>query len=171
MEQDELSEIGEKIEHAPRGVGLTMAALAAFLATVTLMGHRLHTEEIVLQTKAVDGWNYYQAKDARYHMYTADARLARLIGAQGEEIAAQFEQKGEDERKQAEEIRKENEQLDLETQASARRATFFDGAEICLEVAIVLCSITLLTGTPLFWRLSFVGGAAGLALVVVGFLR
>ena len=171
MEPDELSEIGEKIEHAGKGVGLTMAVIAALLATVTLIGHRLHTEEIVLQTKAVDGWDFYQAKDARYHMYSADAKLARLVGAQGEETAAQFEQKGEDERKQAEDIRKENERLDVETQAAAHRATFFDGAEICLEVAIVLCSITLLTGTPLFWRLSFVGVLAGLALVAVGFFR
>ena len=54
--------------------------------------------------------------------------------------------------------------------ATTRRAAFFDGAEICLEVAIVLGSITLLTGLPLFWRLSFAGTALGLALVV-GVLR
>jgi len=171
MEPDELTEIGEKIEHAGKAVGLTMAVIAALLATVTLIGHRLHTEEIVLQTKAVDGWDFYQAKDARSHMYAADAKLARLTGPQGEETAAQFEQKGDDERKQAEDIRKENEQLDRETQIAAHQATFFDGAEICLEVAIVLCSITLLTGAPIFWRLSFIGVAAGLVLVAVGFLR
>jgi uncharacterized protein DUF4337 len=44
------------------------------------MGHRLHTEEVVLQTKAADGWAFYQAKNNRYHMYTTDAKLAALIG-------------------------------------------------------------------------------------------
>jgi hypothetical protein len=148
-----------------------MAVIAALLATVTLIGHRLHTEEIVLQTKAVDGWNYYQAKDSRYHMYTADSKLAQLIGPQGAASAEDWAKKAEDERSQAEKIRKDTEQLDEETQAAAHRATYFDGAEICLEVAIVLCSITLLTGAPLFWRLSFAGGAIGIALVVVGMIR
>ena len=32
-----------------------MAIGAALLAMVTLMGHRLHTEEVVLQTKSADG--------------------------------------------------------------------------------------------------------------------
>jgi hypothetical protein len=55
--------------------------------------------------------------------------------------------------------------------ATTRRAAFFDGAEICLEVAIVLCSVTLLTGAPLFWRLSFVTTAIGVALVAFGALH
>ena len=171
MEAQELAEIGEKMRGSERKVGLTMAVIAAILATVTLEGHRLHTEEIVLQTKAVDGWSYYQAKDSRSHMYDVDATLAQLIGPQGAASAAAWQTKGEDERKQAEDIRKDNEKLDEDTQAAARRATYFDGAEICLEVAIVLCSITLLTGTPLFWGLSFGGTALGVALVVVGLLR
>jgi uncharacterized protein DUF4337 len=171
MEVQELTELGEKAHGSEKKVGLTMAVIAALLATVTLVGHRLHTEEIVLQTKAVDGWDYYQAKDNRYRMYEADAKLAQLIGPQGAGTAAEWQKKGEEERKQAEDIRKENEKLDADTQAAAHRATFFDGAEICLEVAIVLCSVTLLTGAPLFWRLSFGTTAIGVALALVGMLR
>jgi hypothetical protein len=170
MEEQELTELGEKMHGAEKKVGLTMAVIAALLATVTLIGHRLHTEEIVLQAKAVDGWNYYQAKDGRSHLYANDAKLAQLIGPQGAETAADWQKKGEEERKQAEDIRRENEKLDADTQAAAHRATFYDGAEICLEVAIVLCSVTLLTGAPLFWRLSFVTSALGIALVAAGFL-
>lgn len=61
--------------------------------------------------------------------------------------------------------------MEEETQAAARHANFFDGAEICLEVAIVLCSIALLTGTLLFWRLSFIGTVVGAAIASLGFLR
>jgi Domain of unknown function (DUF4337) len=171
MEAQELTELGEKMRGSEKTVGLTMAVIAALLATVTLVGHRLHTEEIVLQTRAVDGWDYYQAKDSRSHMYEADAQLAQLIGPRGADTASAWQKRGDDERTQAEDIRKENVKLDEETQAAARRAAFFDGAEICLEVAIVLCSITLLTGSPLFWRLSFAGTALGLVLVLVGVLR
>jgi hypothetical protein len=61
-------------------------------------------------------------------------------------------------------IRTENEHLDAETRTAARHATFFDAAEICLEVAIVLCSIALLTGTLAFWYVSFLVTAVGVGL-------
>jgi hypothetical protein len=172
MENQELAELAEHV-HRPsdRAIGLTMAVVAALLAVATLMGHRLHTEEVVLQTKAADGWAYYQAKNSRYHMYATDAKLAALIGPNGSGAAAEWVKKGDEEKQQAEEIRQQNEHLDEETQHAARRANFFDGAEICLEVAIVLCSIALLTGTRAFWFASFLGTAAGVAIAAVGFLR
>ena len=148
-----------------------MAIVAALLASVTLMGHRLHTEETVQQTKAADGWAFFQAKNIRSHMYAADAKLAELIGPQGASVAKEWRRKAEEEKREAEGIKAENEKLDEETHATARRATFFDAAEICLEIAIVLCSIALLTGSPLFWKVSFVGTAIGVAIAAAGFLR
>ena len=172
MEPQELAEVSEKAHgKIERSIGLTMAIVAALLAAVTLMGHRLHTEETVEQTKSADGWAYYQAKNGRYHMYAADARLAELIGAQGAAVAAEWKKTAEREKKEAEEIRRSTEKLDEETHTIARRATFFDAAEICIEVAIVLCSIALLTGSLVFWRISFVGTAIGIAVAAFGFFR
>ena len=172
METQELVEMSEEVRGAKqRMIGVTMAVIAALLAVVTLMGHRLHTEEVVVQTKAADGWAYYQAKNGRYHMYTVDSKIAQLIGPQGATAAAEWAKKGEEEKEQAEDIRKTNEKLDEETQATARRATFFDAAEICLEVAIVLCSIALLTGTLMFWWISFAGTTIGVAIAALGFFR
>jgi hypothetical protein len=172
METEELAEIGEKV-HNPveRRIGLTMAIIAALLATVTLLGHRAHTKEVVLQTEAADQWAYYQAKNGRYHMYAADAKLARLVGPQGAEIAAEWKGKAEEEKKEAEEIQRDAKRLDQDTKTIEHRANYFDGAEICLEVAIVLCSIALLTGTLAFWQLSFVGAAIGVVIAAVGYLR
>ena len=66
-EADELKEAAERAkevrELAP--VSLTMAILAVLVATVTLLGHRAHTEEMLLQTQATDQWSYYQAKNMR----------------------------------------------------------------------------------------------------------
>jgi Domain of unknown function (DUF4337) len=172
MEERELFELSEKAHHrVERTIGLTMAIIAAFLAMVTLMGHRLHTEEVVSQTKAADGWAFYQAKNARYHLYATDAQLAQLIGEKGAHLAEAWTKKAEEERHDAEEIRKENEHRDQETNTIARRAAFFDAAEICLEVAIVLCSVSLLTGMLTFWKASFVGAAAGLVVAGLGLLR
>jgi hypothetical protein len=172
MDSQELVEVTEEAHGVrQRKIGVTMAMIAALLAGVTLMGHRLHTEEVVVQTEAADSWAYFQAKNNRYHMYAADAALAKLMSPQGEALAETWAKKAEEEREQAEDIRKSSEHLNAETRATAHRATFFDIGEICLEVAIVLCSISLLTGTMLFWRLSFVGMALGLVIAAFGFVR
>jgi hypothetical protein len=171
MDTENLIDISEHARHrTERRIGLTMAIVAAFLATATLLGHRLHTEEVVLQTRAADGWAYYQAKNSRSHMYAADAELARLHGPQGAALADDWKKKAADEQRQAEGIRKDNEHLDEETRTAARHATYFDASEICLEVAIVLCSIALLTGTLTFWYVSFLVTALGVALGASGLL-
>jgi hypothetical protein len=172
MEPQELLEMSEKSGRGlERRIGLSMAIFAALLAVVSLMGHRLHTEEVVLQTKVADGWAYYQAKNTRSQMYTLDARLAGLLGRPGAALATTWDEKATEERHQADGIRHDTEELDRETQATARRATLFDSAEVFLEIAIVLCSIALLTGALLFWKLSFIGAAAGVALAALPFVR
>ena len=171
MNPEELLDVSEKSRgRIERTIGLTMAIFAAGLAIVTLMGHRLHTEEVVLQTKLADQWAYYQAKNTRSQMYATDAALALLQGSQGGRLAAGWNDKAIDERRQADDIRRRNEELDHETQVTARRATVFDSSEVFFEIAIVLCSIALLTGALRFWYLSFGGAALGLVASVWGFL-
>jgi hypothetical protein len=46
-------------------VSFPLAILAVLVATVALLGHRSHTEEILLQTQATDQWGYYRAKNMR----------------------------------------------------------------------------------------------------------
>jgi len=172
MESDELWETAEHARPAvQRSVGVTMALFAACLAVVTLMGHRLHTEEVVLQTQTADGWAYYQAKNTRSQMYAADGKLAELQGAQGTTLAAAWVEKANQEQKQAEDIRHSTEELVRETQSAARRATMFDAAEVFVEIAIVLCSVSLLTSASVFWRVSFVSTGVGLIFAALGFLK
>ena len=69
---EELTELQEHAEHAKHDpslapVSLTMAVLAVLVAVVSLLGHRAHTEEVVLQAKSSDQWAYYQAKNIRRH--------------------------------------------------------------------------------------------------------
>ena len=170
VESEELLELREHAGRpSERRIGLTMAVFAACLAMVTLMGHRLHTEEVVLQTKVVDGWAYYQAKNTRSQMYAADARLAELQGSAGTALGRTWTDKAAQEKSQADDIRRDTEELDRETQMTARRANFFDASEVFLEISIVLCSIALLTGGIRFWQVSFVGAAIGIVTAVLGF--
>jgi len=169
MEPHELLESGEP-RTVQRSVGVTMAVFAACLAVVTLMGHRLHTEEVVLQTQTADGWAYYQAKNTRSQMYAADAKLAELQGPSGTALAATWVDKADQEKRDADAIRHSTEDLERETQSAARRATMFDAAEVFVEIAIVLCSVSLLTSASVFWRVSFLSTALGVIVAAIGFL-
>src|ERR1700741_3019948 len=64
--EEELQEETEKAkEPFEKKVAATMAILAAFLAVVSVLGHIMTTEELLLQQKASDQWSYYQAKSIR----------------------------------------------------------------------------------------------------------
>ena len=57
-----------------------------------------------------------------------------------------------------------------ETSVIEQKATFYDGAELFLELSIVLCSVTLLSENKLFWKFSLVSSVAGIAIAVYGLL-
>jgi len=95
---EELHELHEHAEHAREHpdlapVTLTMAVLAVLVATVSLLGHRTHTEEIILQNKVTDQWSYYQAKDIRLHTAEAFSDLAGIVAAKDATAAAKLQQK------------------------------------------------------------------------------
>ncbi len=169
MDAAELAEVAhEARRHEERRIGMTMAVFAAFLALLTMLGHRAHTEEVVLQTQLADDWAFYQAKTSRSHMYEADAQLAALSGGGGITLATTFTARSEKEKTDAADARRTAERRQEETRAAARRAAFFDAAEIFLEVAIVLCSISLLADALIFWRVSFVSTLVGLGIGLYG---
>jgi hypothetical protein len=170
VEPQEISESIEKAhERNEREIGLTMAIVAVLLALATMLGHRTHTEEVLIQTRANDQWAYYQAKTIRSHMYAADAQMAALF-PKGEQMAEDFKKRSEDQKNGAEEIRKQAEEKEKESEAASRKANQFDTAEIFLEIAIVLCSISLLTGARIFWLVSFASTVVGILFAGRGFL-
>jgi len=149
-------------------IGLTMAVVAVLLAVSTMLGHRTHTESVLIQTRATDQWTFYQAKNIRAHMYEANSEMAAVFGPHGEKVTEEFKKLGEKQRSDAENIRTDAEKLEAETQATERKAGHYDLSEIFFEIGIVLCSISLLSGSPLFWRLSFISTAAGILIAARG---
>jgi siroheme synthase len=173
MEEQELAEAAEKARKPEqKQVGITMAIVAVLLAIATMLGHRAHTEEVLLQTRTNDQWGYYQAKNNRSEMYAADATLALLMKAEeGQSVAAEFAKRAEQQKTGAEDIRQSTERLEEETRIEAKRANYFDLAEVFLEATIVLCSITLLSGSLVYWKISFFSTAIGLLLSTVAVIR
>jgi hypothetical protein len=63
-------------------------------------------------------------------------------------------------------------ELEAEQHLAESRADLYDTAELFLQVSIVLCSISLLAGAKLYWRVSFVTTAIGVGVAIwAWFLR
>ena len=88
MDTHELQEHTEHAHHSrQKAVGLTTAVVAVLLALATLMGHRAHTEEILVLTQNVDEWDFYQAKHARAYIFGLAAETQVLL-PNGKDTAA-----------------------------------------------------------------------------------
>jgi hypothetical protein len=242
--EEELKEGTERAHQSgEKGIGLTMAIVAVLLAVATLMGHRAHTEETLMQGKIVDEWNFYQAKHSRAHEYGAIAEVAALLpngkdlalkdykksldeecgtppehgcgspardsalmrplvaptpsaggnendtnkGTSDKQAAAptedtakehgkepsakeQHENKSSSRKPGAVNIQETAKEMEHERELVERRANYYDGAELFLEISIVLCSIALLAEAKLFWQLSFITTILGIGVALFGFL-
>jgi len=176
---EELHEMHEHAEHAQHDpslapVTLTMAILAVLVAIASLLGHRAHTEEVLLHTEAADKWAYSQAKDIRLHMDEMFASALPLLQAKESESATKLQEKyaaeAERYRKEVDKIREDAKDTEHEIAVATNRANRFDLGEVFLEVALVVTSITLMTRRRAFWYLGLVCAAVGLAASASAFL-
>lgn len=155
-------------------VSVTISILAVLIAGVTLLGHRSHTEEILLQTQATDQWAYFQAKNIRRSTMQTTADLLGALTPVDKEKAATLREKylKEVERYEGdkEDISGKAKELEKERDLVTRRADRFDGGEGILEVGLVICSLTLLTKRRVFWFGGMIIGLAGVGLAVTAFL-
>src|SRR6266567_8681928 len=182
MNVEEIKEGAEHAHHAgQKAIGLTMAIVAVLLATATLLGHRAHTEEVVLQGDRNTQWVNFDTKRMQRIVHEDFAILsAGLPGA--EEKVAEFKEKAKIEREGepakgntpakegTEQIREKAQELDAEMKLTQSRADCYDAAELFLEISIVLCSIALLAEMKLFWKFSFITTAIGVGVALWGLL-
>jgi hypothetical protein len=189
----------EEAEHAEhhsrdnftRDVAMTMAIVAAALACITMLSHRSHNETISKQieandhiTEASNQWGYFQAKKNRAYM--ADA-LAKVVESRPGESSApkrssasvvtEFQglaRKWEQDTKEIEEKARELQERAKDLQAEAHHAHLhsnrFDLGELGVEMALVLCSLAVLTRRAPFWHAGMGIGALGFAVAMSAFL-
>jgi Domain of unknown function (DUF4337) len=174
---DELSELQENAEHGAHErslapVTVTMAILAVLVAGVSLLGHRAHTEEILLQTKSTDQWAYYQAKDIRrrsYETFLDQLSVFTLQNAdQAEKLKEKYQKEVDRYRDEQKDIQAEAKKAEDEVGTQEKRADRFDLGEVLLEAALVICSITLLTRKRFYWGLGMILGFLGVVIAVAG---
>src|SRR5277367_6539729 len=170
MSADELQELSEHAEKAREdrslaAVSLTMAVVAVCVAIVSLLGHRAHTEEVVMQAKASDQWAFYQAKSIRRHADEQFTDMASVTTTKDAAAMAKLREKysSEAERYKSDQegIQEKATEMEKEVATEMKRADRFDLAEVFLEIGLVITSITLLSGKRLFWFLGMVMGVVG----------
>ena len=158
---EELEELRAKA--FTRKVALTTAVYAVALAITALGGSNAMKEMLLAQQQSSDQWAFYQAKVVREHQY----RIMRLhleteLAERGATMAPEAWQKYAALLTQAteEEKRYNTEKKDIETAAkkleherdvNRDKDPYFDFAEVLLQIAIVMSSISILsTSRPMF---------------------
>lgn len=151
----------------------------------------------VHHTRETDQWNFYQAKKLRQHIYEAEAPLLRQLSreqvlarhstaceaagatalftapeVQQEYIwtaqAARYETETKGIRKEAEVLQKEAEKAQEKSHAAHHKSNFYDLGELGVELALILCSVAILTKRSSFWYAGIAIGLVGLGVALFG---
>jgi len=174
-------------------VAMSMAIVASVLACVSMLSHRVHNDTLQFHimanddiTEASNKWGYYQAKKNREYMYAADAALLAVTAkdnsnpdatSQAEKQIADWKRKADDYKNDTKDIEREARELGETAQEKEHRAEIFhhradrlDYGHLGLELALVLCSIAVLTKQRGFWYSGIAVGAIGALVAFSSFL-
>src|ERR1700733_15813257 len=164
-------ELQEDIEKAKepfdKKVAATMAILAAALAVVSVMGHIMTTEELLVQQKASDQWSYYQAKSIR--RYQSEVARDIFAGMKLNDQSSTYQKNSEKYKRDDEDIQKEAQGLEQESHLRGEQALGFHVGEVFLEFSIVLASLAILTKREILWYACILSGTIGAVVAVTIF--
>ena len=165
-----------------RLVSLAAAIIAVFAALGTLFAHHRSiaalsskNQAILMQARASDTYNAYEAKQIRFNIYQAllasglinnAATRARLESAARAEYGSTpilLEK--------AKALEREAQNDDLRSEAILKSYEILQFATSAFEISIVLVSISALAGARLFLPLGCALSAFGLALLIAGLIQ
>jgi hypothetical protein len=173
---------------------VTMMSHRAHNETLMLQNdsNRMRTEANIFHTRASDQWNYYQAKKIRTYQTQAYLEILPLI-AKGpssdstknsanltgqwsaqlrkyETELPQLQSQAEALAKKAQELEASAEEKLKESHHVHERAYRYDLSELGVEIALVLCSLAVLSKQAGLWYSGIAVGVAGFAVAVTGLM-
>ncbi len=165
--------------HDQKQIGIFISILAVLMAVVSALANNAGNQKIVKQVEASNGYAWYQSKRQRSYMNDLEIeRITRdLAGNPTAEQRKLLEAAQEKLRKKNAEYATENDEINAKAKANESLAVLadhrhhrFEYGEILLHIAVVLCSLTLLTESKLYFKIGVVATIAGLLLAGSGFL-
>jgi hypothetical protein len=178
MEPTEMQEFSKQMqeggEESLTRISLAISILAVLVAMVTVLGHRSHTEAVLMQSRAGDQWNLYEAKKIRQDsMEVVIDQMALQPTVDAKATAAKMAEYKAHIAKWNEDLKEEQDTAkgfeDEVTKAEAK-AVRFDLGEALLQIAVVLSSITLFTRRRSFFTGGLGLGAVGVAIAASAWL-
>ncbi len=177
----ELGEIKEK--GFSRRVALVTAVFAVVLAIASLGGSHAMKEMLLAQQQASDQWAYYQAKSIREQLYkTQKMMLESQLGLLSASLSpdavegarASIKALGEEESRYAnekKEIQKEAKGLEKDRDINRSKDPYFEYAEVLLQIAIVMASVSIIAGSRAVFSFSVLFAALGAVMCANGYLQ
>jgi hypothetical protein len=176
----ELEEL--KREGFTKRVALVTAIFAVILAITSLGGNNAMKSMLLAQQQSSDQWAFYQSKVLREHLYrTTKAQNEAALLERGRAMSAEARVRyetlaamyGEEEarfRSEKTAIENEAKRLESERDVSSSRDPYFDYAEVLLQIAIVMSSISILAGSSMIFRFAIVSAVLGGIFSLNGYL-
>jgi hypothetical protein len=178
MEPTEMQEFSKQMkeggEESLTRISLAISILAVLVAMVTVLGHRSHTEAVLMQARAGDQWNLYEAKKIRQdslsvvieQMALQPTVDAKATAAKLAEYKAHIVKWNDDLKEEQNTALK----FEHEVDRAERQAEHFDLGEALLQISVVLSSITLFTRRRSFFVGGLGLGVAGVAIAASAWL-
>jgi hypothetical protein len=176
---EELEEIRGKT--FTKRVALTTAIFAVILAITSLGGNNAMKEMLLAQQQSSDQWAFYQAKVLREHLYRGQKlRLEIDLIERGsgmkpeakERVEAMLKKMAEEEARygaEKKEVEKEAKKLEHERDVNRDKDPYFDYGEVLLQIAIVMASVSILSGSRLVFYFALVSAILGALFSLNGF--
>jgi Domain of unknown function (DUF4337) len=154
-------------------IGLIIAVLAVVLAVIGSLAKDAANQMIVNEVKSSNGFAWYQSKRMRSYMNEMEldrigAQESGTVTDQQRELLtkqkAKLTAKNAEYKAENEDILKKAESQQAAATIAAHRHHGFERAEVFLHIAVVLCSVTLLTDRKLFSQVGVGLAAVGVIL-------
>lgn len=154
-------------------IGLFIAVLAVLMAIIAALGKDAANQMIVNEVKSSNGYAWYQSKRMRSYMNEMEldrinAQEAGAMTEQQRELLAKqkarLTAKNAEYKTENEDILKKAEAQQNLAQIAAHRHHGFERAEVFLHIAVVLCSVALLTERKIFSQVAMGLAAIGILL-------
>ena len=177
---EELEELRGK--RFTRGVALTTAIFAVLLAITSLGGNNATKEMMLSQQQSADQWAFYQSKAMREHLYKSQkmrlevdliersASLKPETKRAYEELLSTFKEEEGRYKGEKKKIEDEARRLEETRDRNMSKDPYFDYAEVMLQIAIVMASISILASSRQIFVFAIVCAIAGSLFMVNGYL-
>jgi hypothetical protein len=183
----ETPEIPESQDPFSKQVAITIALLAVIIAVIENKGDNAKTDAIIKTSEAANRWGYYQSKSIKQNLYETELEILSHLKPSGPEVGvvdpeavsrrkalqASIEKATATAKRYDSEkgdIKKEAEQFEAAAEANGKINDRCDHAALALQIAVVICSVAILSRWRLFWYIGLGLGLAGTLIGISAFL-